>query len=60
MLALTMNARYKQDHGGGEIAQLKAAQTNVSVMANWLTPQASAAAKHNVTKMLCGRFVEQR
>eukprot|EP01052_Picozoa_sp_SAG31_P006490 SAG31_NODE_299_length_18114_cov_3.533777_9_plen_530_part_00 len=47
-------AVYKQDHGGGEIIQLEAAQRNVSVMENWLRPQALAAAKHNVSKMLCG------
>ena len=47
-------AVYKQDHGGGEIVQLEAAQRNVSVMHNWLTPQAQAAEKHGVTKMLCG------
>ncbi len=47
-------AVFKQDHGGGEIVQLEAAQRNVSVMENWLRPQAIAAAKHNVSKMLCG------
>ena len=47
-------AVYKQDHGGGEIVQLEAAQRNISVMENWLRPQAMAAAKHNVSKMLCG------
>lgn len=47
-------AVYKQDHGGGEIAQLHAAQQNVSVMDNWLTRQGDAAARHGVTKMLCG------
>ena len=33
-------AVYKQDHGGGEIVQLRAAQRNVSVLEQWLTPQA--------------------
>eukprot|EP01048_Picozoa_sp_COSAG05_P000215 COSAG05_NODE_6_length_45604_cov_26.489660_5_plen_592_part_00 len=47
-------AVFKQDHGGGEIVQLEAAQRNVSVMHNWLTLQAQAAEKHGVTKMLCG------
>lgn len=47
-------AVYKQDHGGGEIVQLEAAQRNVTVLDNWLTPQARAAEKHGVSKMLCG------
>ena len=47
-------AVFKQDHGGGEIVQLVAAQRNLSVMENWLGPQGRAAAKHGVSKMLCG------
>ena len=38
-------AVFKQDHGGGEIVQLVAAQRNLSVMENWLGPQGRAAAK---------------
>ena len=45
-------AVFKQDHGGGEIVQLKAAQRNVSVLENWLGTQGRAAEKHGVTKML--------
>eukprot|EP01052_Picozoa_sp_SAG31_P044291 SAG31_NODE_7668_length_1622_cov_1.707157_1_plen_173_part_10 len=47
-------AVYKQDHGGGEIVQLEAAQRDVTVMDKWLTLQARAAERHGVTKMLCG------
>jgi hypothetical protein len=47
-------ATFKQDHGGGEIVQLEAAQRNLSVMDRWLTLQGEASAKHGVTKMLCG------
>ena len=38
-------AVFKQDHGGGEIVQLVAAQRHLSVMENWLGPQGRAAAK---------------